>query len=161
MEQTASDAPTGLKEADFDALLSELVGNGSPRASEKRETGEEWDKLTLLTGGFVPVGSIFWARPPKLHSQQKILLAIDDADRDIEGESLSAGFARRSDLLCKLASELFYVRQDGEFRKATTEEIGGDEHGLDINEIKMAFFRLMGFDMTPDTPGNAESLPIT
>lgn len=157
MEEVTQIPPTGLKEAEFDALLSELVGNGSPRASEKRETGEEWDKLTLLTGGFVPVGSIFWARPPKLHSQQRILLASREASQAGENADVVQGLIDQSNILCKLASELFYVREGTDFRRATEAEIGGDEVGLSPAEIQDAFDRLMGMDAAPaqGVAGNA------
>ena len=150
MEEVTQISPTGLKEAEFDVLLSELVGGGSPGTSGKSERSEEWDKLTLLTGGFVPVGSIFWARPPKLHSQQRILLALQSAEDAGKNEDMVAGVVEQSNILLRLAADLFHVQNGGEFRKATEAEIGGDEVGLDAVEIKEAFFRLMGIDTNPE-----------
>ena len=152
-------------EREMDALMSEMLdgnflpgegGEGGARVA-REEAGPEWDKMTLLTGGFVPVGSIFWARPPKLFSQQKIMLAIDAADKAGQGEDTIQGLVKQSDILCKLASELLFVQEGTQFRPATEEEIGGDEVGLDAEEIKNAFFRLMGIDTSAeaDTEGNA------
>jgi hypothetical protein len=137
----------GLPEAEMDKLMSELLQGGSGNVAQNSGTGEQgWDKMALLTGGFVPVGSIFWARPPKLRSQQKILIALSEADKQ---EAV-----KQADILCTLAASLFYVREGSEFRKATEDEIGGDEAGLTAQEITTILLKLM--DIDPEmSSGNA------
>ncbi len=154
----------GLPESELSKIMDRLDGKAGPAGKAASDapsasSGEGWDKMSLLTGGFVLVGSIFWARPPKLRSQQKIMLAIDAADKAAQVEEGNAiqGLVEQSNILCKLASELFFVQEAGNFRAATEDEIGGDEVGLDATEIKDAFFRLMGIDTNAasETPGNA------
>jgi hypothetical protein len=139
----------GLPVKEMDALMSELLPGpgGSTVRSGSAEQG--WDKMTLLTGGFVPVGSIFWARPPKLFSQQKIIMVGREVDA-CEDPVESAG------KLLTLATELFYVREGTDFRPATAEEIGGDAVGLDVVEIRDVLYKLMGMSADPgDASGNA------
>jgi hypothetical protein len=130
----------GLPVKEMDALMSELLPGpgGSTVRSGSAEQG--WDKMTLLTGGFVPVGSIFWARPPKLRSQQKILLALEKAE--------NKNAIEQADIVCALAAELFFVREGADFREATEEEIGGDEVGMTAQDITAVLLRLM--DIHPE-----------
>ena len=146
-------------ESELDKLISEIVpqekaGTGPGRRAEG-VNGKEWDRLTLLSGGFVPVGSIFWARPPKLLSQQRITLAMEELDAVPEEGGILQAARARADILLNLACEFFQVREGSAFRKATREEVGGDEHGLDAMEIRDAFYKLMGIDVEAATEGNA------
>lgn len=172
----------GLPYAQMDALMTELLADKS-----ETETGpngaEAWDKMSLLTGGFVPVGSIFWARPPKLRSQQEILMALREmrqvgqaaTESGTQEEGAWVDVAIRQAAIAKtLALKLFFVYGGAEsaegmealltttregrlqksgFRQATEEELVCDETGLTPLQIKDALMRLMA--MSEDAAGNA------
>ena len=145
-ETTIAVVSEGLPREEMDRLMNELLPSTPIDEGKSGTTDHGWDKMALLTGGFVPVGSIFWARPPKLRSQQKILIALSEADKQ---EAV-----KQADILCTLAASLFYVREGSEFRKATEEEIGGDEAGLTAQEITTILLKLM--DIDPEmSSGNA------
>jgi hypothetical protein len=160
VEETA-----GLPYEQMDKLMEDMLGGRQVAdAAENRRAPAgvaEWDELTLLTGGFVPVGSIFWARPPKIFSQQRILLAIDEAETVQEGEKPIAAVVRQSNILINLSAELFFVREGGDFRPATKQELGGDEVGLSVTELKESLLRLMNINPEGVAEGNAESLPTS
>jgi hypothetical protein len=124
MENVQESVVEGLPREQMDALMTEMLANKD--AGSNVETGSaagEWDTLTLLTGGFVPVGSIFWARPPKLKNQQRIMLTLQKAQQVMlpfipkEGESDDAtsqeGFLtalfEQGNVMAALAADLFYV----------------------------------------------------
>jgi hypothetical protein len=131
--------PAGMKESDLSAIMDRFEAEGKVGGSPQRKTegaadsgpGGEWDQLTLLTGGFVPVGSIFWARPPKLRSQQEIMLALQKAQDAMlpftpeagANVALKAGFmealAEQGNLMSKLAQKLFYVYEGGDRQSET------------------------------------------
>lgn len=142
----------GLPRDEMDRLMQELLPASAASAPGTISEEQGWDKMTLLTGGFVPVGSIFWARPPKLRSQQKIIMVgrqVDACNDPVES----------SEMLLKLATELFYVQEGGEFRPATADEVAGDAVGMDVVEIRDVLYKLMGMSVDTNTeiadPGNA------
>lgn len=137
----------GLPREEMDRLMNELLTATPIDEGKGGTTDQGWDKMALLTGGFVPVGSIFWARPPKLRSQQKIFLALDEIDAE-------NSVVKRAEIILKLASSMFYVREGSDFRPATEDEIGGDELGMTTQEINEVILRLLNVT-TEANSGNA------
>jgi hypothetical protein len=170
VQESGVSSPEGKSYAEMSSLMDELLSNRQMDEGKRgatAEVGPEWDKMTLLTGGFVPVGSIFWARPPKLRNQQKIMLALQKArgcmqpfltGEDVEAVANREGFMEalfeQGSIMAGLAQELFFVYAGDRSLPELKELIQGKKITLTKMDFRQATEEEIVCDETGMTPEN-------